>query len=331
MKRIIGLTAATVLAAMWPLPASAQATRTWVSGVGDDVNPCSRTAPCKTFAGTISKTAAGGEIDVLDPGGFGAVTITKSMTIDGSGGSTAGILVSGQNGVVVNDSGAATAQVTLRNLDFEGLGFTTAGSGIRGVWFISGATLNVQHCVIRNFRDATNGAGIAFNPSGAARLYVDDTILTGNGNTSIGGGIVVQPTGTGSASGVLTRVRAENNSNVGLFVNSTGLASGNGANITVTDSTFSGSTLGVNALTPVAGTVQATIMMTHSTSANNTAGGVVANGAAATIRLGGSTVTNNPTGIAGINGGKLSSFADNYVSGNTTSDGTATPPTLGKL
>src|SRR5262245_14946929 len=67
---------------LYAAPAQAQATRTWVSGVGDDVNPCSRTAPCKTFAGAISKTAAGGEISCLDPGGYGAVTITKSMTID---------------------------------------------------------------------------------------------------------------------------------------------------------------------------------------------------------------------------------------------------------
>src|SRR3989449_9047306 len=81
--------------------ASGQATRTWVSGVGDDVNPCSRTAPCKTFAGAISKTAAGGEIDALDPGGFGAVTITKAITIDGSG-TFAGILGAGTTGVLVN-------------------------------------------------------------------------------------------------------------------------------------------------------------------------------------------------------------------------------------
>src|SRR6266568_3695702 len=81
--------------------AQAQATRTWVSGVGDDANPCSRTAPCKTFAGAISKTAAGGEISVLDPGGFGAVTITKSITIDGDG-TLAGILASLTNGIIVN-------------------------------------------------------------------------------------------------------------------------------------------------------------------------------------------------------------------------------------
>src|SRR5882724_2145023 len=83
-------------------PVQAQASRTWVSGVGDDANPCSRTAPCKTFAGAISKTAAGGEINVLDPGGFGAVTITKAITIDGSGGSIAGILVAAGSGITVN-------------------------------------------------------------------------------------------------------------------------------------------------------------------------------------------------------------------------------------
>src|ERR1700752_1533441 len=90
-----------VFALLQTAPAQAQATRTWVSGVGDDANPCSRTAPCKTFAGAISKTAAQGEINVLDPGGFGAVTITKSITIS-SDSIEAGVLVSGTNGIVVN-------------------------------------------------------------------------------------------------------------------------------------------------------------------------------------------------------------------------------------
>src|ERR1700709_1295282 len=82
-------------------PAQAQATRTWVSGVGDDANPCSRTAPCKTFPGAISKTATFGEINVLDPGGFGAVTIVKSISIR-SDHIEAGVLVSGTNGIIVN-------------------------------------------------------------------------------------------------------------------------------------------------------------------------------------------------------------------------------------
>src|SRR5437660_7029346 len=102
--------------------AQAQATRTWVSGVGDDVNPCSRTAPCKTFAGAISKTATGGEIDCLDPGGFGAVTITKSITIDGTTGAGFGsILAAGFNGVIVNvTTNPSTAVVILRNLYING-------------------------------------------------------------------------------------------------------------------------------------------------------------------------------------------------------------------
>src|SRR5881628_573940 len=110
---------ATILAFVFAGPANAQATRTWVSGVGDDANPCSRTAPCKTFAGAISKTATGGEINVLDPGGFGAVTITKSITIS-SEGFEAGVLVSGTNAIIVNAGN--TANVVLRGLDIEGLG-----------------------------------------------------------------------------------------------------------------------------------------------------------------------------------------------------------------
>ncbi len=98
-------------------PAHAQATRTWVSGVGDDVNPCSRTAPCKTFAGAISKTAAGGEINCLDPGGFGAVTITKAITLN-CGFTLGSILASGTPGIIIN--AAAADRITLRGLQFAG-------------------------------------------------------------------------------------------------------------------------------------------------------------------------------------------------------------------
>src|SRR5437763_9883921 len=120
-----GVVAMTLAAA----PANAQATRTWVSGVGDDANPCSRTAPCKTFAGAISKTAPAGEINVLDPGGFGAVTITKSITIS-SVGFEAGVLVSGTNAIIVNAS--PTDVVVLRGLDIEGLGTGLAGIKVLG-------------------------------------------------------------------------------------------------------------------------------------------------------------------------------------------------------
>src|SRR5205807_3000693 len=118
-RRIAKLAPAIVLVAL-ALPSSAfgQASRTWVSGVGDDANPCSRTAPCKTFAGAISKTAGAGEINCLDPGGFGGVTITKPITIS-SEGFEAGVLVSGTNGIVVNVPNA-TDVVVIRGLDIEG-------------------------------------------------------------------------------------------------------------------------------------------------------------------------------------------------------------------
>src|SRR5713101_1910742 len=132
-----------------------QASRTWVSGVGDDANPCSRTAPCKTWAGAISKTAPGGEIDALDPGGFGAVTITKGITLDGGGGQVASVLVSGTNGIVVQ-ANASTDVVILRNLRINGI-----SSGINGIQFNSGKALIVENCYIFGFTQ--NGIDIALN------------------------------------------------------------------------------------------------------------------------------------------------------------------------
>lgn len=129
---------------------SAQATRTWVSGVGDDANPCSRTAPCKTFAGAISKTAAGGEIDALDDSGFGGVTITKSITING-GGHLAGVLVSGTNGIVVN--AAATDVVVLRGLTFTGL-----SGALNAVRYQIAKYLVIEDCTIVGFANGINMA-----------------------------------------------------------------------------------------------------------------------------------------------------------------------------
>src|SRR5207237_10509615 len=116
---------------------TAQAFRTWISGVGDDANPCSRTAPCKTWAGAISKTAAGGEIDALDPGGFGALTITKSITLDG-GGTLASVLVAGTNGI--NISAGPTDIVVLRNLTIN-----SVGSGINGINYVTGKSMVVDN------------------------------------------------------------------------------------------------------------------------------------------------------------------------------------------
>jgi hypothetical protein len=147
--------------------ANAQATRTWVSGVGDDVNPCSRTAPCKTFAGAISKSAAHGEIDALDPGGFGAVTITKAITLDGGGGQVASILTSGTNAIVVTGT-AATDVVTIRNLRLDGLG--TSLSAIQA----NSGVLHVEDCNIMGF-----AIGIETTAGGnESRVTVVNTTIT---------------------------------------------------------------------------------------------------------------------------------------------------------
>jgi hypothetical protein len=160
VSRILKISPALVLVAL-AIPSSAfgQATRTWVSGVGDDANPCSRTAPCKTFAGAISKTAAGGEINIIDPGGFGGVTITKSITIRGRGG-TAGALVSGTNAIVIN--AAATDKVTIDGLDINGIG-TGAFTSLTGIKVLSAARVNILNNEIYRFR-----AAVASVPTGAA-------------------------------------------------------------------------------------------------------------------------------------------------------------------
>jgi hypothetical protein len=203
----LGISLTLLVICLWSSAAHAQAPRTWVSGVGDDANPCSRTAPCKTFAGAISKTAAGGEIDALDPGGFGAVTITKAITIDGGGGQVASILVSGTNGVVV--AAGPTDVVILRNLRIDGIEGTGSG-GIDGIHFQSGAALHVENCNIFGF--AANGINVVTSAANVS-LFVNNTFLTNDGN-----GIQVAPS-AGNVRSIFVQVRAQDNSGFGFLLN----------------------------------------------------------------------------------------------------------------
>ncbi len=171
LKRVLLLSC---LLAPCSIFALAQSSRTWVSGVGSDANPCSRTQPCATFAGALASTAAGGEIDALDEGDFGPVTITQSVTIDG--GRFGGIVVSHQTAITVNAT--AGDVVVLRNLSINGLfdsyfqNLNNPGSGIR---FNQGGTLVIQHCRIAN----TLGA-VYFSPNVAgAMLSIEDTKIEG--------------------------------------------------------------------------------------------------------------------------------------------------------
>jgi hypothetical protein len=299
------LVAATVTAGVgFAAPASAQATRTWVSGVGDDVNPCSRTAPCKTFAGAISKTAAGGEINCLDPGGFGAVTIIKAMTI--SCPYTEGGALAGGNGIVVNAQ--PTDAVFIRGLDLFGV--NPPSNGIR---FIAGGTLHIEDCTIRRF-NAANSRGVDFQPAGNSQLTIINTTIAENGSGATGGGIRIQPTGTGSARVTLQGVRVQNNANDALRIDTTG-STGTGVTVMIDNSQFLSSTNGINAVSPAA-TPTVQVMLTDSLIALNGGSGLITAGAGTVMRVGTSTIVANNNGVTIGAGSIVNTYKDNRLDGN---------------
>lgn len=202
--------------------ASAQATRTWVSGVGDDVNPCSRTAPCKTWAGAISKTFIGGEIDALDPGGFGTVTITKSITLDGC--CITSILASGTTGIIVNiaagNANDPERRVTIRHITINGTGASgSAGvrTGVRAINILAAKSVWVENCYIAAFTNE----GIRMAVAETTMLSVKDTNIQ---NCNVG--IDVSSSAGGTAALLITdKARVERMSNNGINIGTHGFAS----------------------------------------------------------------------------------------------------------
>jgi hypothetical protein len=262
-------------------PAHAQATRTWVSGVGDDVNPCSRTAPCKTFAGAISKTLAGGEINCLDPGGFGALTITKSITLNCS--ATLGSqVVQGSNGIVI--SAAATDKVVLRNIQMQGLAGTGNG-GLNGLKILTAASVSVENCVIQGF---TQAGIIDLRTAGNTQLFVRNSILSYNGAQGIGFGA------TGPSWAIVDGTE--------LIGNNFGIATATGNNVMVTRSAIASNMTGVEADPGALVNVE-----NSSITGNNT--GVSSN---SSIRLSNSDVSLNTTGFSGV----AISYGNNRTQGN---------------
>ena len=290
--------------------AHAQATRTWVSGVGDDANPCSRTAPCRTFAGAISKTAAGGTIDVLDPGAFGAVTITKSITIEADG-SIGSVSASGSNGITIN---AAPADlVTLRGLKIVGLGSTTPG--LRGINLVNAGSLVIEDVQIENFTIAGIDLSLL---SSAATVNVRDTVVRNCGSTTPStGGIVIKPGALASANVNLERVQIFSSVQSGLYIDgATAPASVNVRNSVV-------STTAGDGLVVTGGPFATQLMLEDVLVSENAQAGVLAIGSGALIRMSNSTISGNLQGIQTTTGGQVISFGNNRIRGNVT-DGSPT-------
>ncbi len=302
-----------------PGAAYAQATRTWVSGVGDDANPCSRTAPCKTFAGSIVKTAPGGEVDVLDPGGFGAVTITKAITLASDGAGEGGITNPTTN--AINVSAGANDVVVIRGLQLEGVG----GQGLTGIKFNTGKALFVFNTTIRNDQNSGSGYGIWFAPStGTAQLFVTNSQILANGTVGAGtgAGIFIAPTGSANVNATIVGSQVSNNT-AGIRVDTTG-DTGGSTFVQIANSEVSGNANGAIAAITGATASPATIVTDRSTVANN-AVGFTGNGSKATVRVGNTMVMNNGMAFKQQATATLTTFGTNEITDNTPGGYTPTP------
>jgi hypothetical protein len=277
----------------------AQATRTWVSGVGDDVNPCSRTAPCKTFAGAISKTATNGEIDALDPGGYGAVTITKSIWLDGTG-TYASILASGTTGVVVNLTANPDPLkiVRLREISINGAGSGTR-SGIRGINISSANTsqprIALDNVIIDNFVNE----GILFNSNGG-HLTINNSMIRNNGTA----GLRVDSNGANLMFVTIGHTQFEHNAQEGVRFED---------NVRGTMNFSSSSSNGFHGVTVIS-TGASQLEIANSTIANNAQNGIFSINGTSTVRIAQNEIINNVSnGLAIQNGGQICSNTRNRI------------------
>jgi hypothetical protein len=299
----LGFAAMSVAVLLSAAPAHAQATRTWVSGVGDDANPCSRTAPCKTFAGAISKTARNGEINCLDPGGFGAVTITKSITIDCQG-TFGSILNSGTNGVNIPFDSFAAADnrktVRLRNIVING-----AATGVNGIRITGGAVTTAGVVIVEDsVIDGEFGGqatGLSDERTGGGELYISNTTIRNAGSF----GILVLP-GLAAVAGQRIDVAIDN---VRVQNSTLGAVFGSNARAMINRSVFSGhSQAGIAAGSPHAAVE---VNVSNSVISSNAAG-VLFTGGTVTFRLASNDITFNTTALSGA----TQSYNNNRMEGN---------------
>jgi hypothetical protein len=309
-----GHSAAALLACGLSAPAQAGPNRTWVSGHGTDSGGCALVAPCRTFAFALTQTAAGGEIDVLDPAGYGTVTITKAISIVNDGVGTAVILAPTGNAITIN--AGANDSVHLRGLTIEALGIG-GGTGANGIQFNTGGNLAIENCVVRDF--AQSGINIA--PSTSSSFSVSNTIASNNSS-----GISVGPSGSAVVTGVLSKVTANNNGRGISVVSLSG-----SSNVTIVDSEASNNNrfAAISATVGVFAGAGGTVMVRNVVASYN---GTGVNGIglwaedSAILRVAHSVVTGNGTGVSTSPAGTIQSYGDNDIDGNTNNNtGVLTP------
>jgi hypothetical protein len=294
-----------------PAWAGPGANRTFVSGSGSDANPCSLSAPCRSFAQALTQTSAGGEIAVLDTAGYGAVTITKSVTILNEEGVEAGITVTSGDAITIN--AAAADVVNLRGLTLVGAG------GNNGITFTSGTVLNVQNCVIRGF----TGAGIALSPTASANINISNTIVSGNNSD----GISLEPSGSGiTVTASFEQIQAIHNGGNGFSVFAFGMTGGGTLNAIAADSLASGNGGAGFSVSSLIGRVAPIFTVANSKAANNGTG--VLSAPNSVMFLNASTVSGNFTdGFLVEAGGAIFSYGNNAIT-DTTNSGSLTPTSL---
>jgi hypothetical protein len=271
---------------------------TWVSRTGTDTDTCLLAAPCQTFQFAHGQTDPGGSINVLTPGNFGPLTITKAISIVADG--VEAVINTAANGAaIIVQASASNDIVSLR-------GLTIDVSDNTGISFVSGFALHVQNCFIRR---TANGIIFAPSAAGSSKLHVADSVIA----HSRGTGIVVRPSGNSGARATLDRVRAERNGNGISFegISTTGLINGTVSNSVAAGNLETGIFAGDN------GSGSVTVMVDHSVITNGVSG-IRTSGPGVTIRIGDSTVSGNNTGLVAQGTSEIVSYGTNKVRGNTT-------------
>jgi hypothetical protein len=306
--RLFTLLAALLAVCLVALPAQAQTQhRSWVSGTGDDGNPCSRTSPCLTFAAALSKTIAGGAINCLGPGDFGPLIVNKSITISCEAG-TAGVTPNSasQNiGIII--STRSTDIVYLRGLDIVGNALTS----VAGITFEGAGVLHVEHCAIYGFNEKI-AAGINFVPTGPSKLFVSDSFIADNGAPIVGAGILIAPSASAGVNAVLSQAHVENNT-LGIKVDSTvGIGT---VDLLVADTVMAGN-INSNLTAITSKTMGTANVMINRSSLSASRVGLRADGPATMVGISNSVIFGNVTTEQIANGGRAVSYGNNQTVAN---------------